>query len=151
MHKIVRPDWARQFSVIVLIAAAALSGPAQAGSLDCKLKFTISGWAAFYKRSSGTGTITCGNGQSMRVRLEARGGGPSVGKSTIKNGKGEFAGVNDIRDVLGSYISAEAQAGAVKAAKGQVVTKGEVSLALSGTGEGWEIGVAFGKFSIYRR
>jgi len=143
--------YARPFTVVVLIAAAALGGPAQAGSIDCNLKFTISGWAAFYKRSSGTGTITCSNGQSMRVRLEARGGGPSVGKSTIKNGKGDFAGVNDIRDTLGSYVSAEAQAGAVKAAKGQVVTKGEVSLALSGTGEGWEIGVAFGKFSIYRR
>ena len=126
--------YARPFTVVVLIAAAALSGPAQAGSIDCNLKFTISGWAAFYKRSSGTGTITCSNGQSMRVRLEARGGGPSVGKSTIKNGKGDFAGVNDIRDTLGSYVSAEAQAGAVKAAKGQVVTKGEVSLALSGTG-----------------
>ncbi|MEO8061258.1 MAG: hypothetical protein ABI821_00780 [Pseudomonadota bacterium] len=151
MNKIIRPDWARRLSVIVLIAASTLSGAVQAGSLDCNMKFTISGWAAFYKRSSGTGTITCSNGQSMRVRLEARGGGPSVGKSTIKNGNGQFAGVNNIRDVLGSYASAEAQAGAVKAAKGQVVTKGEVSLALSGTGEGWEIGVAFGKFSILRR
>ena len=143
--------YARPFTVVVLIAAAALSGPAQAGSIDCNLKFTISGWAAFYKRSSGTGTITCSNGQSMRVRLEARGGGPSVGKSTIKNGKGDFAGVNDIRDTLGSYVSAEAQAGAVKAAKGQVVTKGEVSLALSGTGRGWDLGIAFGKFTITRQ
>ena len=151
MNKIFRRDVVRHLLVVVLIAASTLGGTAQAGTLDCKLKFTISGWAAFYKRSSGTGTVTCSNGQSMRVRLEARGGGPSVGKSTIKNGNGEFAGVNDIRDVLGSYASAEAQAGAVKAAKGQVVTKGEVSLALSGTGEGWEIGVAFGKFSIFRR
>jgi hypothetical protein len=141
----------KKLSVIVLIAASIVGGTAQAGTLDCKLKFTISGWAAFYKRSSGTGTVTCNNGQTMRVRLEARGGGPSVGKSTIRNGNGEFAGVNDIRDVLGSYASAEAQASAVKSAKGQVVTKGEVSLALSGTGEGWEIGVAFGKFSILRR
>jgi hypothetical protein len=143
--------YARYLSVALLIAAVTSGGPARAGSIDCNLKFTISSWAAFYKRSTGTGTITCSNGQSMRVRLEARGGGPSVGKSTIKNGKGDFAGVNDIRDTLGNYASAEAQAGAVKAAKGQVVTKGEVSLALSGTGEGWEIGVAFGKFSILRR
>jgi hypothetical protein len=141
----------KKIFAIVLIAASILSSPAQAGSVGCKLKFTISGWAAFYKRSSGTGTVTCSNGQTMRVRLEARGGGPSVGKSTIKNGSGEFSGVDDIRELLGSYISAEAAAGAVKSAKGQVVTKGEVSLALSGTGEGWEIGVAFGKFSIYRR
>jgi hypothetical protein len=151
MNTIIRRSVSRYLLVVVLIAASSLGGAAHAGTLDCKLKFTISGWAAFYKRSSGTGTVTCANGQSMRVRLEARGGGPSVGKSTIKNGKGEFAGVNDIRDVLGTYASAEAQAGAVKAAKGQVITKGEVSLALSGTGEGWEIGVAFGKFSIFRR
>jgi hypothetical protein len=141
----------RYLLAIALIAASTLAGTAQAGSVSCKLKFNISGWAAFYKRSSGSGTITCSNGQSMRVRLEARGGGPAVGKSTIKNGSGEFSGATDIRELLGSYISAEAAAGAVKSAKGQVVTKGEVSLALSGTGEGWEIGVAFGKFTIYRR
>ncbi|MEJ0085630.1 MAG: hypothetical protein WDO72_08110 [Pseudomonadota bacterium] len=151
MNNFTRPAWLRLSLAIVLVAASALSVPARAGAVDCKLKFTISGWAAFYKRSTGTGTITCTNGQSMRVRLEARGGGPAVGKSTIKNGTGEFSGVSDIRELLGSYISAEAQAGAVKSAKGQVVTKGEVSLALSGTGEGWEIGVAFGKFSILRR
>jgi hypothetical protein len=141
----------RYLFAIALIAATSLGGAAQAGSVSCKLKFNISGWAAFYKRSSGAGTITCSNGQSARVRLEARGGGPSVGKSTIKNGTGEFSGVENINELFGSYLSAEAAAGAVKSAKGQVVTKGEVSLALSGTGKGWEIGVAFGKFSILRR
>jgi hypothetical protein len=133
-----------------LVAAAAIGSTAQAKA-DCKLKFTISGWSAFYKRSDGAGTITCTNGQSLHVRLRARGGGPSVGHSTIKNGTGEFSGVDDIRELLGSYVSAEAEAGAVKSAKGQVVTKGPISLALSGTGEGWEIGVAFGKFQILRR
>ena len=141
----------RIFYAIVLIAASTLGNAAQAGSIDCKLKFTISGWSAFYKRSDGTGTITCSNGQSMRVHLRARGGGPSVGKSTIKNGTGEFSGVTTVGELLGTYVSAEAEAGAVKSAKVHVVTKGEVSLALSGTGEGWELGVAFGKFSILRR
>ena len=136
---------------VFLVAASTLGGSAHAGSVDCKLKFTISGWSAFYKRSDGTGTITCTNGQSMRVHLRARGGGPSVGKSTIKNGTGEFSGVDNISELLGSYVSAEAEAGAVKSAKAHVVTKGEVSLALSGTGEGWELGVAFGKFQIMRR
>ena len=133
-----------------LVLMATFGSTAQAKT-DCKMKFTISGWSAFYKRSSGTGLITCNNGEMMRVRLEARGGGPSVGKSTIKDGKGEFSGVESINELLGSYVSAEAEAGAVKSAKGQVVTKGEVTLALSGTGQGWEVGIAFGKLSITRR
>ena len=132
-----------------LFMAAAIANTAQAKA-DCKLKFTISGWSAFYKRSDGSGTITCTNGQSMHVRLRARGGGPSVGHSTIKNGTGEFSGVDNIKELLGTYVSAEAEAGVVKSAKGQVVTKGPVSLALSGKGEGWEVGVAFGKFQILR-
>jgi hypothetical protein len=126
----------------------AVSPRVDAGPVDCKLSFNMSGWSAFYKRSSGTGTIRCENGQSMSVRIEARGGGLTVGKSTIENGVGEFSGVHNIRELLGTYVSAEAHAGAVKSAKGQVVTKGEVSLALSGTGRGWDVGVAFGKFVI---
>jgi hypothetical protein len=133
-----------------LVATATIGNTVQAKA-DCKLKFTISGWSAFYKRSDGSGTITCTNGQSMHVRLRARGGGPTVGHSTIKNGTGEFSGVNNISELLGSYVSAEAEAGAVKSAKAQIVTKGPISLALSGTGEGWEVGAAFGKFQILRR
>jgi hypothetical protein len=138
--------------IALLIAALAWSDtvPAQSGPVDCTLRFDISGWSVFYKRSTGHGTITCNNGQSMRVRIEARGGGLSVGKSTIENGVGEFSGVRDIGQLLGSYLSAEAHAGAVRSAKAQVVTKGEVSLALSGTGSGWDVGVAFGNFRIKR-
>jgi hypothetical protein len=139
-----------RLSLIIAFGLSSFGAPAQAGKVDCKLKFNISGWSAFYKRSSGTGSILCTNGQSMRVRIEARGGGPTVGKSSIKNGIGEFSGVDNISQLLGNYVSAEAEAGAVKSAKAQVVTKGEISLALSGKGEGWEIGVAFGKFSILR-
>jgi hypothetical protein len=134
-----------------LLAATAFAPNAYAGSVGCKLKFNISGWSAFYKRSDGTGTISCSNGQTMRVLLRARGGGPTVGKSTINDGTGEFSGVDDIKQLLGTYASAEAAAAAVKGAKAHVVTKGEISLALAGTGEGWELGVAFGKFTIKRR
>lgn len=137
--------------IVLFALGATLAGNAAHAALDCKLQFTMSGWSAFYKRADGTGTITCSNGQSMNVKLSARGGGLSAGKSTIRNGVGEFAGVQNINDVLGNYASAEAHAGAVKSAKGQVVTKGEVSLALSGTGEGWDLGIAFGKFTIKRR
>jgi hypothetical protein len=135
----------------VLALTALCGGTAQAAAVDCKLKFTMSGWSAFYKRADGTGTVTCNNGQSMNVKLSARGGGLTAGKSTIRDGVGEFSSVQKIEDILGNYASAEAHAGAVKSSKGQVVTKGEISLALAGTGDGWDLGIAFGKFTIKRQ
>ena len=141
----------RPLMLSLALATGALAvAPAQAAPVDCKLRFSMSGWSAFYKTASGQGTITCTNGQSMRVKLRAKGGGLTVGKSTIENGVGEFSGVHSIHELLGTYVTAEAHAGAVKSAKGQVMTKGEVSLALSGTGRGWDLGVAFGKFIIKR-
>jgi len=134
-----------------LLLAVSLPTPAVADEIDCTLRFSMSGWSVFYKRSTGNGTISCDNGQSMKVSIEARGGGLTFGKSTIENGIGEFSGVHDISELVGGYATAEAHAGAVKSAKAQVVTKGEVSLALSGTGKGWDVGVAFGSFIIKRR
>ena len=139
-------------TILVLGAALALPGTASAeATVKCRMSFKISGWSVFYKSSNGTGTIKCSNGQSMAVKLKARGGGLTVGKSTIDNGQGDFSAVNDIKDLLGTYASAEAQAGAVKSAKAQVVTKGEVSLSLSGTGSGWDLGVALGSFEISKK
>nr|WP_147654052.1 hypothetical protein [Vulcaniibacterium gelatinicum] len=133
-------------------ALIAASLPARAGGpIDCRLTFTMSGWSAFYKTASGTGTVSCDNGQRMAVRIRAKGGGLSFGKSRIENGTGEFSGVHHIREVLGTYATAEAHAGAVRSSKAQVMTKGEVSLALAGTGRGWDVGVAFGKFVIEPR
>lgn len=135
----------------LLLAAVALPGVASAhGTITCKLKFSMSGWSVFYKTSSGRGTISCSNGQSMAVKISAKGGGLTVGKSRIDHGTGEFSGVHSIGDALGSYATAEAHAGASKSSKAQVMTKGEVSLALAGTGRGWDLGVAFGKFTISR-
>ena len=45
----------------------------------------------------------------------------------------------------------KAHAGAGKSAHAQVVTKGDISLALSGKGEGWDVGIAFGNFIISAR
>ena len=125
--------------------------PAHAGEIDCKLSFSMSGWSVFYKTSSGEGTVSCDNGQRLAVRISAKGGGLSFGKSKIENGTGEFSGVRDIRDVLGTYATAEAHAGAAKSTKAQAMTKGDVSLALAGKGSGWDVGVAFGKFVIEAR
>ena len=69
----------------------------------------------------------------------------------IEDGKGEFSGVDDISEILGTYVAAEAHAGAAKSSTARVMTKGEVTLALAGKGRGWDVGVAFGKFVISRR
>jgi hypothetical protein len=135
-------------ALVLLLAGSATTANASSANVTCHLSFTMSGWSAFYKTYSGSGTIKCSNGQSMGVKLTAKGGGLTFGKSSIEDGKGEFSAVNSISELLGSYVSAEAHAGAVKSAKAEVMTKGEVSLALSGTGRGWDLGVAFGKLTI---
>ena len=141
---------------ILMLSLAAITGlgatvAAHADDVKCTMTFTMQGWSAFYKTSSGSGTITCDNGQSAHVKLVAKGGGITAGKSSVDNGHGEFSSATGIEELMGAYASAEANAGAVKSAKGQVMTKGEVSVALSGTGRGWELGIAFGKLTISRR
>jgi hypothetical protein len=136
----------------VLIAASSLilgsaSAPA-ADNLKCGMSFSLSGWSAFYKTAQGTGTVSCSNGQSMKVALRSEGGGLTVGKSSIDDGHGEFTGVHDIADVLGDYASGEAHAGAGKSVGATGLTKGEVSLAMSGKGRGVDLGLAFSKFTI---
>lgn len=121
-----------------------------AAEIKCTMKFSMKGWSAFYKTASGKGNITCSNGQSFAVTLDAKGGGLTFGKSTIDNGVGEFSAVVSTDELFGSYIAGEAHAGAVKSSKAQVMTKGEVSLALSGTGRGFDVGIAFGKLTIAR-
>ncbi|WP_189456518.1 hypothetical protein [Cognatilysobacter bugurensis] len=139
----------RRLLAFAALALACAAPPASAQRLiDCEMTFSMSGWSAFYKTSSGTGTIRCDNGQRMQVQIGSKGGGLSFGKSRIADGRGEFSGVQRIEDVLGTYVTAEAHAGAVKSAKAQVMTKGEVSLALGGKGEGFDLGVVFGKFTI---
>jgi hypothetical protein len=84
----------------------------------------------------------------MRVKIESKGGGLTAGKSHIDNGTGKFTDVHKIADVLGTYAQGDASAGAVKSGTAQVLTKGTVSLALAGAGEGVELGVSIGGFTI---
>jgi hypothetical protein len=131
---------------LALCLALATAPAAMAGDLTCKMTYSLSGWSAFYKTASGV--VTCSNGQRMSVKIETKGGGLTFGKYKIRNGFGQFANVDDIRDVLGSYATAEAHAAADKSASAQAMTNGKVSLALSGKGKGWSLGVAFSRFAI---
>ncbi len=137
----------KRFTVAVLALAVIAAVPMQAGTV-CEMTFTMSGWSAFYKASSGTGTIKCDNGERAKVKLSAKGGGITFGRSKIKDAIGKFTEVDSISDLFGSYAQGEAHAGAGKSAKASVVTKGDISLAIAGKGTGVDVGIAFGKFTI---
>jgi hypothetical protein len=84
-----------------------------AGKTDCKLKFSLAGWSAFYKTASGDGHDHLRQRpEDGRCTSSPRAAGLTFGKSKIDNGTGEFSGVNDIKELLGSYAQAEAHAGA---------------------------------------
>ncbi|KRG42732.1 hypothetical protein ARC78_08555 [Stenotrophomonas pictorum JCM 9942] len=137
---------------MALLALTAMAPAAQAaGNIDCELRYNLSGWSAFYKTAEGTGTIRCDNGASFPVKITAKGGGLTVGKTSITDGRGKFTGAYSVNDLLGTYAAAEVHASASKATDAQVMTKGDVSLALAGTGQGWSLGIGFGKFVIERR
>ena len=141
--------------IVMLIAAGVLGlGLARAdaaqANLDCKLRFSLTGWSAIYKHAEGSGVVTCEDGSSMRVSIEAKGGGLTAGKSRIDHGTGRFSDVRVIGDVLGSYADGEAHIGVVKSGDVHLLTKGTVSLALAGAGQGVDIGVDIGKLSLKR-
>ena len=106
-----------RFRALALCLALAAAPSAMAGNLTCKMTYSLTGWSVFYKTASGTGNISCSNGQRMSVKIETKGGGLTFGKYKISNGFGQFANVDDIRDVLGSYATAEAHAAACELAE----------------------------------
>ena len=116
--------------------------------LECKLSYSLSGWSLIYKHTTGTGVVKCNNGKSMPVRVTAKAVGLTAGKWHIDNGQGKFTDVHNIHEVLGAYAQASANAGLAKSGEAQVLSKGDISLALSGAGEGINLGVDIGQFKI---
>jgi hypothetical protein len=140
------------FCLLALTAGLMAGTPARAAATTvCEMRFTLSGWSAIYKTASGLGTVTCDNGEKAKVNLNAKGGGLTAGKYKIRDGYGKFSEVANIEELFGSYAQASAEAGAVKSSGASVLTKGDVSLALAGSGTGVNLGVSFGKFTITRR
>jgi major membrane immunogen (membrane-anchored lipoprotein) len=137
-----------------LALATTLTAAAPSYATDmtkCQMRYTMKEWSVFYKQGKGQGTVTCDNGQTADVTLEAKGGGLTAGKGEIRDGLGKFSDVADINELFGTYASANASAGAGNSAAATAMTKGEVSLALNGKGTGIEVGVSFGKFTITRK
>ena len=134
----------------VSLLACALAAPAQAAAMRCTLNYSVSGWSVLYRQYKGTGTVTCNNGESAAVRIVAHGGGVTFGVSEIR-GTGTFSEVYSIEEVFGTFVETTGHAGVTRSAEGRAMTKGTVSLALSGTGRGVDVGFAFGGFTIRRQ
>jgi hypothetical protein len=140
-------------SIASLATALALALPAPAAraaspDINCRMDYHLTGWSLVYKHTTGTGVVQCDNGATMNVKLSARAVGATVGKWHVDNGVGRFSDVHDIKEVLGNYAQANANAAVGKAGEAQVLTKGTVSLALAGAGEGIAIGVDVGTLHI---
>jgi len=133
---------------LLLIAAPVASSGALAAQKDCDMTYNLKGWSAVYKTAKGEGTITCANGETAQVEISVKGGGLTFGKTDIYNGKAEISGVQSIKDIYGSYATASAHAGVGKAGAVEVMTKGTVSLALAGGGNGVDVGIDFSDFKI---
>ncbi len=119
-----------------------------AGTIRCEMDFSMKSWSVLYKSGKGSGSISCDNGQKAKVILRAQGGGLTIGKREVVNGHGNFTAVNHIRELYGDYAAAEVHAGVGKSAEAHALTKGDISLTLTGTGKGIDLGFDFGKFSI---
>ena len=63
-------------------------------------------------------------------------------------GFGNFSKVTDISKLYGGYAEGEAHAGASGSAAAHIMVKEGATLALSGTGKGWDLGINFGEFKI---
>ena len=135
----------------VALAACLWAPKVYAGSTKCTLKFDLHEWAAFYESAKGSGKITCDNGQSANVTIRSKGGGLSVGKFKISDGRGSFTDVSSIDEVFGKYLATERDAAAKMAADAWVMHKDKVSLAIAGTGKGWELGFSVDEFVIEKQ
>ena len=122
--------------------------PASAEMIKCQLKYDLEGWSVLYKHSTGTGRISCSNGQAADVKIVTHGGGVTFGTQRVIGGSGVFSAVHDIEEIYGSYAEAIAHAGAGGSADARAMTKGRVSLSLVGRGQGLNLGIALGSFRI---
>jgi len=132
---------------LLLVPAMFLASPPAQAATTCHMDFTLKSWSVFYKSGKGTGNISCDNGQKAAVAIRAKGGGITFGKSSIQ-GDGKFSPVGSIKELFGSYGSAEGHAGVVKSASGQTLSKDSITMNLTGSGGGVDIGFDFGSFKI---
>jgi hypothetical protein len=136
------------FALLSALGLGLAASAASAAQIKCRMDFTLSGWSIIYQTADGTGTVTCSNGASMPVKIDAKGGGLTVGKYKLTDGHATFSHVTDIEQIPGSYATANAHVGVVHSGHAAAMTKGNVSMSLTGNGQGWDIGAGFEGFTI---
>ena len=117
---------------------------------SCTMTYQMKGFSLAYKQYDGFGEVSCRNGQKAQVALSSKSIGFTIGKSEIE-GEGYFTEVKDIKEIFGNYVSLGNHFGFLKSIDRQIMTKGEVSLALKGKGRGIDIGFTIGDLNIARR
>ena len=145
----------RFFKGLHTIVLATLTGliamPSEAQALtSCTMTYKLSGWSFVYKQYDGIGHISCSNGQRAQVGLSSKSIGFTIGKSEIE-GTAVFSEVRNLNEIYGHFAALEGHAGMTKSVDGQVLTRGEISLVLSGKGRGVDIGVTLGALTISPR
>ncbi|QPK64262.1 hypothetical protein IVG45_04640 [Methylomonas sp. LL1] len=136
-------------TVAAFFGAGAMPAAAQSMA-SCTMTYKLSGWSFVYKQYDGIGHISCNNGQRAQVGLSSKSIGFTIGKSEIE-GTGVFSEVRNLNEIYGHYAAFEGHAGVTKSVDAQVLTSGEISLALSGNGRGVDIGVTIGALTISPR
>lgn len=117
---------------------------------SCTMKYKLSGFSLGFKYYDGTGEIQCRNGERAQVSLSSKSIGFTIGKSEIE-GEGIFSEVRNLNEIYGDFVSMESHVGFLTSVDAQLLTRGEVSLALKGQGRGIDIGATIGDLTIKKR
>ncbi|NOQ17399.1 MAG: hypothetical protein GQ581_10105 [Methyloprofundus sp.] len=134
----------------LLSVAILMSCSYAAQAMDCNITYNLKGWSAFYKTATGTGMLSCSNGQSANVKLNLKGGGFTIGVIDITAGKGKVFGVKSINDVFSGHFTMGAHAGFIKSVEGRLVPHKTGVLRMHGKGTGYNIGFYLGALKIKR-
>lgn len=140
-------------SMLIAAVACIMASPifrAAEGHLDCTLRFTARQWSPLRGAVTGTGMLMCTDGSAVPVIVDASGPGITAERWNITDGWGVFDHVTRMEDALGRYTAIEGDIGVSAAGTVQTLTKGKLSLGLSGKGKGFVAGIAIRNFSISR-
>jgi len=94
----------RRLSIALVTALMLVATTPLLASTECELTYKLDSWSLLYKEATGHGVISCDNGQWAPVKINARGVGLSIGKTTVDNGKGRFSQGKNLGGIFGTYV-----------------------------------------------